>query len=123
MPTIKTTSSGLIVTIDGLPSCVCCGPCSPDVVTLYVEYQNDDASFSYYELSGSLNAGFFTGVGTYGALNMTWDEINELWVFDDDGHHATIIPNAVYDQRCDAEQICFFPATGTSVMISFTPLP
>jgi len=125
MAIIKVTSSGLVITKSGLPTCTCCdgsGPCDPDVLMLYVEYQNDDASFSYYELTGSLNAGSFTGTGTYGPLSLTWDAGEEEWILDD-SNHAYIIPSETPQDRCDAEQVYFFPATNTAAMTSFSPLP
>lgn len=123
MPSIKLTPGGSAVLLkSGNPTCTCCGPCDPDIDTLYIEYQNDDASFSYYTLTGSLNAGSFTGSGTYGPLSLTWDEGTSLWVLDD-SNHTYIIPGTDPQDRCDAEQGYFFPHTGTACVTSYTPLP
>ena len=78
MPTIKINSSGLVITKGGLPSCTCCGVCSPDVLVVYSEVVFDPdgtPSTSAYVLDeGSdqgLNAGFFFGGA--GLASLYWD--------------------------------------------------
>lgn len=88
MPTIKINTSGLVITKGGLPSCACCGVCSPDVLAVYSEVVFDPSgtpSTSEWVLdegSGQgLNAGFF--LGGAGLAGLYWDtdlETNQ-WVF------------------------------------------
>lgn len=88
MPTIKLTSSGLVITKGGLPSCSCCGVCSPDVLAVYSEVVFDPGgtpSTSEWVLDeGSdqgLNAGFF--IGGAGLAGLYWDtELDpNQWIF------------------------------------------
>jgi hypothetical protein len=88
MPTIKLNTSGLVITKGGLPSCTCCGLCSPNVFFVYSEVVFDPGgtpSTSEWVLdeasAGGLNAGFF--IGGAGLAGLYWDtdlEPNE-WVF------------------------------------------
>lgn len=88
MPTIKLNSSGLVITKGGLPSCACCGLCSPDVLFVYSEVVFDPGgtpSTSEYVLDeGSdqgLNAGFFIGGAGLAGLYWNTDLDPNQWVF------------------------------------------
>ena len=123
MPTIKLTSSGLVILKSGLPSCTCCGTCSPDVTTVYVEYISDPfgtPTITYFAMTGGLNAGLFTGTGPNGAATLTWTDFGGgviYWLYDDPFTAAQAL-----DVRCDP-QGSFVTGSFDNVTLSFTPLP
>ena len=77
---IKLTAEGLVILKAGLPSCTCCDgggdPCDPNVTTIYVEYIEDPLgtpTTTYFELTGGLNEGLFSGTGPNGTVDLEWD--------------------------------------------------
>ncbi len=121
MPTIKVTSEGKIILKDGKPSCTCCGPCSPDVMTVYVEYIEDPEGYpvtSYFELLGSLNDGLF---GPDAGYSLEWDDGLAQWTFTDPAYGLGIGPGS---SRCDPETYYSNdPVVQYYATVSFTPLP
>jgi hypothetical protein len=124
MPTIKLNANGDVILKNGSPSCTCCGPCSPDVLTVYVEYYQDtlpSPTTSYFTLTGSLNAGLFEDED--GNL-LRWNgpsesPNNDQWVFvpvDFPIEHTNPLLT-----RCDPEGVLSFETF--TATISFTPLP
>lgn len=126
MPTIKTTAAGLIITKGGKPSCSCCGPCSPDVTTVYVEHVIDplgSPEVTYVTLTGSLNAGTFIGAGPSGLLELIWGGISSGWYIQD-GTIGTVPENTALTRRCNPQGLYDGSAYGMlEATVSFTPLP
>ena len=123
---IKITAGGKIITKGGLPSCTCCGPCSPDVTTVYVEYVDDPLgtpSVGYFEMTGSLNAEEFTGGVSGTATLRTETPGSDQWIFDDPSYGQAY---GLGTFRCDPQGE-YSDADGVeneySVTVSFTPLP
>jgi len=114
MPTIKLNSSGLIITKGGLPSCTCCGVCSPNITTVYAEMDiTSESGLSYETLTGSLNSGEFVGE----RLILSYS--GESW-FVQAQEIGTFSPIPVLT-RCDPFGE-YFNATGLdTVIISATP--
>ena len=121
---IKITAGGKIITKGGLPSCTCCGPCSPNVTTIYMEHVVDPGgsnTVTYITLTGSLNDGTFTGTGPGGTISVSWDTISEEWDVADDTY-GTVADYLQTPNRCDPDGV--YTEDGTyEVTISFTPLP
>lgn len=127
MATIKLTAGGSVVLKGGKPSCTCCGPCSPDVATVYVEYTDDplgSPTVSYFEMTGGLNAGLFEGTAPTGYCYLQPEtEGSDQWVFFDSVYGQAY---ALGSFRCDP-QGDYEDNDGTPseyfVTVSFTALP
>lgn len=119
MPTLKLSSAGSVILKNGSPSCTCCGPCSPDVDTVYVEYTEDPYGLpetAYFTLTGSLNAGLFEGSGA----ELRWVEEDGQWAFTPPGD---VVPGlGPIIERCDPQGI-YELMTLWIATVSFTPLP
>lgn len=127
---IKLNASGEVILRDGMPSCTCCGVCSPDVTTVYAEYVDDPLgtpSTSYIELTGGLNAGLFEGSGPNGTISLQTTEYPDYgW------DYGWFITDPVYGEsvagttRCDPTG-SYIDGDGVeneyAVTISFTALP
>ena len=86
MPTIKLNTGGDVILKGGLPSCTCCGPCTSGDITVYFEYyDNAGPTITYFDMTGDLNDGLFSGTGTGGASTLEWrDDLSPpRWVFTD----------------------------------------
>ncbi len=120
---IKTTTSGLVITRGGLPSCTCCGLCSPEVTTVYVEELNTTTSaVTYYTLTGSLNDGFFTGLNSESLIvRLDW-LLDYYWGCTVDAGDE-IVPS-FEPPRCDPQAV--YEASGDDLYyltVSFLSLP
>lgn len=125
MPTIKLTTGGSVVLKGGKPSCTCCGPCSPNATTVYIEYNNDPLGspvVTYFEMTGSLNTGYFAGAGPNGTCTLEWLEIGEYWQFICAGNGEGFGgPTPV---RCNPGDDTYREATDLyEAIASLTPLP
>lgn len=116
MPTIRRTAENKIITKDGKPSCGCCGPCTPDVLTVYVEQSVGPV---YFEMDGSLNVGTF--LSDPAGFSIEW--IGGEWVMSQLGiDFEPLQDNTI---RCDPQGIYRLEVDDTTLdfTVSFSPLP
>jgi len=128
MPTIKLTTGGSAVVLkSGKPSCTCCdGVCSPEITTVYVEYISDPfgtAVYHYFEMTGSLNGGRFSGNGPNGAATLARSGFGGgalYWYYEDPFTAAEGPPGEA--NRCALEG-SYIAGSLDYIYFSYTPLP
>lgn len=86
---IKVTSTGKVITKGGLPSCACCGDECDEQTTICIAFNDYVIGPQNITLTGSLNAGSFTGIydpcGSAYTIELIWD--GAAWGFWYNGIH------------------------------------
>jgi hypothetical protein len=101
--------------------------CQPNIESYPVTHIEADSgggdAYTYLTMTGSLNEGFFSGIGPDGReLVLIWDELNETWFFGDPGYDDTAYPSSP-TTRCDplggASDLAYSTAEFTAIVGTF----
>lgn len=98
------------------------GACDPNTTKYYVEFTENDGGgdvTSYFEVTGSLNAGAFTGTSPNGVFSLAWNAGAGRWEVVD-VQHGTVLP-VTTTSRCVPSGS--YLAGAAAIRIESFPLP